>query len=65
MPMIYDEHWQHPARTVHQARCQGPNCTPEGLPGKLVMAVTLDERGWCASCARTVDDTHTKLRLDL
>lgn len=51
--MRYDEHWVHPARTMVQARCVGPNCTPDGLPGKLVMACTLDAEGLCVSCART------------
>lgn len=62
-PMRYDDDWVAPWRTVEQARCMSPICAPEGVPGTLVMAVTLDEQGWCASCARTVDESHRELRL--
>lgn len=63
--MNYDADWKPPWRTVEQARCRGVNCTPEGVPGTLVMASTLDDNGWCAACARTADDTHRELRLEV
>ena len=62
--MIYDYEWTPPWRTTEQARCAGPNCNPGDLPGKLVMACTLDENGYCASCGRSADDDHTRLRMD-
>ena len=51
--MNYSDDWTHPARTTAQARCNGLNCTPEGVPGTLVMACTLSDEGLCAACART------------
>lgn len=61
--MRYDDDWIPPWRVgLPQARCQGPNCTPEGVPGRLVVASTLNERGWCVNCARDVDDTDRRLR---
>ena len=60
------EGWVPPWRPgLPQARCQSANCTPDGVPGTLVVAITLSPEGYCAACARTVDDTHTKLRLDI
>lgn len=64
-PMTYDEGWIHPARHAEQARCQGQGCTSDGAhPGKLVIASTLDEAGRCASCGRSADDDHTRLRME-
>lgn len=62
--MNYGADWIHPARTTTQVRCTGPNCTPDGVPGPLVMACTVDENGWCAACARTADDSNTQLRME-
>lgn len=61
--MRYDDAWIPPWRTTEQARCQSPICTPDGVPGNLVMACTLNEDGWCASCARSVDESHRELRM--
>lgn len=62
--MIYDENWVHPARTTEQARCVGRLCQGEGLPGKLVMACTLNAEGLCANCRRGPgDDDRHQLRM--
>lgn len=45
-----------------QARCIGPNCTPEGVPGLLCVASTLVD-GLCAACNRNADESHRELRL--
>lgn len=64
-PLDYGEGWVHPARTVNQARCKLGQCTQDGLPGNLVMAVTLSERGWCTQCERSADTSHQELRLGM
>lgn len=49
--------WIPPWRKgLPQARCSNPACTEVQGVGKLVVALTLDEHGWCAACARSVDD---------
>jgi hypothetical protein len=63
--MNYSDAWVPPWRTTEQARCKGPNCNPGDLPGCLVMACTLDENGWCASCARSADTSDRELRLEI
>lgn len=63
--MIYTADWIPPWRQgLPQARCQGPNCTQVAGVGTLVVAITLTD-GLCAQCARTVDDSHRELRLEL
>lgn len=62
--MKYDENWIPPWRCAEQARCQGQGCTSDGAhPGKLVIASTLDENGWCAACGRSADESGRGLRL--
>ena len=63
MTMVYDDDWRPPWRHTKKARCNGRLCTPEGIPNRLVMACTLDKDGLCVNCARTVDDSHTWMRL--
>jgi hypothetical protein len=59
--MTYDNDWIPPWREgLPQARCQGPNCTQAGV-GTLVVEITLTD-GFCAQCARTVDDSRRELR---
>lgn len=59
--MIYDEHWVPPWREgLPQARCEGKNCTPDGLPGNLVVAITLTN-GLCASCNRDAENDRREL----
>lgn len=66
MPLTYGPDWIAPwTPGLPQARCTGPNCTEPGLPGTLCVAITLTDDGLCASCARTADDSHRELRLDL
>lgn len=64
-PMDYsDSGWIPPWREgLPQARCVGKNCSPEGVPGRLVVAITLDKDGLCRPCAQTADDSHTWMRL--
>jgi hypothetical protein len=52
----YTDDWVPPWRTREQARCVGPNCTQEGVPGLLVMACTLDADGFCVACAASVGE---------
>lgn len=60
--MNYRDEWVAPWRKgLPQARCTNPHCTPVVGVGKLVVAVTLDEHGLCAGCARTVDETDRRL----
>lgn len=60
--MRYDDDWIPPWKPGQpQARCQGPNCQPPGVPGLLCVASTLDDHGQCAACARTADDTDRRL----
>lgn len=55
--MNYGPDWVPPWRVgLPQSRCQGPLCTPDGVPGLLCVAMTLDERGWCVQCAWTPAD---------
>ncbi len=60
--------WIPPWRVgLPQARCGGRLCQGEGMPGKLVVAITLDDDGLCASCARTpakADDYLLSLDLE-
>lgn len=58
--------WVPPWRAgLPQARCTGPNCTQDGVPGLLCVAATLDERGWCAQCRRSpASEDEQRLRLD-
>lgn len=57
--------WTPPWRPgLRQAICKGPNCTQVEGVGTLVVAMTLDDNGYCTSCARTVDQSHRELRLD-
>ena len=63
MTLDYGDGWVNPGKPGQPlARCQAPDCTPEGVPGCLVVASTLDEQGRCASCARDADDTSRLLR---
>lgn len=62
--MTYGADWTPPWRPgLPQVRCQGPNCTQAGV-GMLVVEITLTD-GLCAQCARTADDSHRELRLDV
>lgn len=62
--MNYRDEWVAPWRKgLPQARCQGPNCTAAGV-GMLVVAITLVD-GCCAQCARTADESHRELWLDV
>ena len=52
--MDYGPDWVPPWRVgLPQARCAGRLCNGEGLPGRLVVAATLDAEGLCVNCART------------
>ena len=63
--MRYGADWTPPWRTTDQVRCAGPNCNQGDLPGDLVMACTVDDKGYCASCARSADDDSTRLRMEM
>ena len=63
--MNYTADWIAPWRTTEQVRCAGPHCTPDGVPGTLVMACTVDENGYCTACARSADDDSTRLRMEM
>lgn len=65
--MIYGPGWIPPWREGSPlARCLGKNCTQDGVPGLLVVAVTLSSEGLCAQCARTpAGEDAQRLRLDV
>lgn len=65
-PMDYGPGFVHPGTPgLPQARCNGRLCQGEGLPGVLVVAMTLDDAGLCAQCRRTpASDDEFTLRLE-
>lgn len=65
-PMAYNDDWVPPWKQgLPQARCVGINCTQDGIPGRLVVAITLDKDGLCRPCAQTADTSDQELRFGL
>lgn len=57
-PMDYSPAgWVNPGTPgLPQARCSNPRCIAEGVPPRLVVAMTLDAGGRCVLCARSPAD---------
>lgn len=58
--------WQDPRKPgLPQARCTQADCTPQGVPGLLCVAVTLVD-GTCVQCRRSpAMEDEQRLRLDV
>lgn len=66
-PLDYsDDGWTPPWKEgLPQARCTGRLCNLDGLPGRLVVAITLTADGLCTQCARTpAGEDQQRLRED-
>lgn len=47
--MKHDEGWVNPARTTAKAMCSNSDC--RSAPPHIILACTVDERGYCRECA--------------